>query len=254
VARYIDFISLKLFLKEFHMRYLILLISLIFLVSCSSGRPTVHVVDDQVKPINIEPVKEAKSLKEILEHEDYTEVKDDFDIKELGESFNGTVVVKHPNGKIKLVRKLVNGKVVKSESFDENGIISYSTHIKEDLTHLKNYKNGIISTEYISHKNLQIDKEYYDNGELDYIIVYMEGGKICCQDFENGNLLEEYYYHISKGELILNGTYTKFYPKGGSIRLEGYYKNGKKDGVFISRNNDGNILDTTVYKDNIPVE
>jgi antitoxin component YwqK of YwqJK toxin-antitoxin module len=236
------------------MRYLILLISLIFLVSCSSGRPTVHVVDDQVKPINIEPVKEAKSLKEILEHEDYTEVKDDFDIKELGESFNGTVVVKHQNGKIKLVRKLVNGKVIKSESFDENGIISYSTHIKEDLTHLKNYKNGIISTEYISHKNLQIDKDYNDNGELDYIIVYMEGGKICCQDFENGNLLEEYYYHISKGELILNGTYTKFYPKGGPIRLEGYYNNGKKDGVFISRDNGGNIIDTTVYKDNIPVE
>jgi antitoxin component YwqK of YwqJK toxin-antitoxin module len=172
----------------------------------------------------------------------------------LGESFNGTVVVKHPNGKIKLVRKLVNGKVVKSESFDENGIISYSTHIKEDLTHLKKYKNGIISTEYISHKNLQIDKEYYDNGELDYIIVYMEGGKICCQDFENGNLLEEYYYHISKGELILNGTYMKFYPKGGPIRLEGYYNNGKKDGVFIFRDNDGNIIDTTVYKDNIPVE
>ena len=236
------------------MRYLILLISLIFLVSCSSGRPTVHVVDYQVKPIDIEPVKEAKSLKESLEHEDYTEVKDDFDIKELGESFNGTVVVKHPNGKIKLVRKLVNGKVVKSESFDENGTISYSTHIKEDLTHLKNYKNGIISTEKISLKNLLIDKEYDDNGELDYIIVYMEGGKICCKDFENGNLLEEYYYHISKGELILNGTYTKFYPKGGPIRLEGYYKNGKKDGVFISRNNDGNILDTTVYKDNIPVE
>ena len=75
------------------MRYLILLISLIFLVSCSSGRPTVYVVDYQVKPIDIEPIKEAKSLKESLEHEDYTEVKDDFDIKELGESFNGTVVV-----------------------------------------------------------------------------------------------------------------------------------------------------------------
>ena len=236
------------------MRYLILLISLLFLVSCSSGRPTVHVVDYQVKPIDIEPVKEAKSLKESLEHEDYTEVKDDFDIKELGESFNGTVVVKHPNGKIKLVRKLVNGKVVKSESFDENGIISYSTHIKEDHIHLKNYKNGIISTENRTHKNLLIDKDYNDNGELDYIIVYLEGGKICCQDFENGNLLEEYYYHISKGELILNGTYTKFYPKGGPIRLEGYYKNGKKDGVFISRNNDGKIIDTTWYKDDIPVE
>ena len=85
------------------MRYLILLINLIFLVSCSSGRPIVHVVDDQVKPIEIEPCKELQSLKESLEHEDYTEVKDDFDIKELGESFNGTVVVKHPNGKIKLV-------------------------------------------------------------------------------------------------------------------------------------------------------
>ena len=236
------------------MRYLILLISLIFLVSCSSGRPTVHVVDDQVKPIEIEPVKEVKSLKDSPEQEDYTEVKDDFDIKELGESFNGTVVVKHLNGKIKLVRKLVNGKVVKSEFFDENGIISYSTHIKEDDIHLKNYKNGIISTEHISHKNLLIDKDYNDNGELDYIIFYMEGGKICCQDFENGNLLEEYYYHISKGELILNGTYTKFYPKGGPIRLEGYYNNGKKDGVFIFRDNDGNIIDTTMYKDNIPVE
>ena len=236
------------------MRALILLISLIFLVSCSSGRPTVHVVDYQVKPIDIEPVKEAKSLKESLEHEDYTEVKDGFDIKELGESFNGTVVVKHPNGKIKLVRKLVNGKVVKNESFDENGIISYSAHIKEDDIHLKNYKNGIISTEKISLKNLLIDKEYDDNGELDYIIVYMEGGKICCKDFENGNLLEEYYYHISKGELVLNGTYAKFYPKGGPIRLEGYYKNGKKDGVFITRGSDGKIINTTAYKDDISVE
>ena len=236
------------------MRYLILLISLIFLVSCSSGRSTVHVVDYQVKPIDMEPAKEAKSLKESLEHEDYKEVKDDFDIKELGESFSGTVVVKHPNGKIKLIRKLVNGKVVKSESFDGNGIISDSTHISEDLTHLKNYKNGIISTEKISLKNLLIDKEYDDNGELDYIIVYMEGGKICCKDFENGNLLEEYYYHISKGELILNGTYTKFYPKGGPIRLEGYYKNGKKDGVFITRGSDGKTIDTIVYKDDIPVE
>lgn len=236
------------------MRYLILLINLIFLVSCSSGRPTVHVVDDQVKSIDIEPAKEAKSLKESLGHEDYTEVKDDFDIKELGESFNGTVVVKHPNGKIKLIRKLVKGKVVKSESFDENGIISYSTNINEDLTHLKNYKNGIISTENISHKNLQIDKGYNDKGKLDYIIVYMEGGKIYCKDFENGNLLEEYNYHISKGELVLNGTYAKFYPKGGPIRLEGYYNYGKKDGVFISRDNDGNIIETSVYKDDIPVE
>ena len=236
------------------MRYLILLISLIFLVSCSSGRPTVHVVDDQVKSIDIEPAKEWKSLKESLGHEDYTEVKDDFDIKELGESFNGTVVVKHPNGKIKLIRKLVKGKVVKSESFDENGIISYSTNINEDLIHLKNFKNGIISTENISHKNLQIDKGYNDEGKIDYIIVYMEGGKIYCKDFENGNLLEEYYYHISKGELVLNGTYTKFYPKGGPIRLEGYYNNGKKDGVFISRDNDGNIIETSVYKDDIPFE
>jgi antitoxin component YwqK of YwqJK toxin-antitoxin module len=202
----------------------------------------------------IEPVKETKSLKESLEQEDYTVVKDFFDIKELGGSFNGTVVVKHPNGKIKLIRKLVNGKVVKSASFDENGIISYSIHIKKDLTHLKNYKNGIISTENITHKNLLIDKDYNDNGELDHIIIYMEGGKIFCQDFENGNLLEEYYYHISKGELILIGNYTKFYPKGGPIRLEGYYKNGKKDGVFISRDKDGKILDTIVYKDDIPVE
>ena len=153
------------------MRYLILLISLIFLVSCSSGMTTIHVTDYQVKPIDMEPVKEEKSLKESLEHEDYTEVNDNFDIKGLSESFNGTLVVKHPNGKIKLIRKLVNGKVVKSESFDENGIISYSTHIKEDLTHLKNYKNGIISTENISHKNLQIDKDYNDNGELEYILV-----------------------------------------------------------------------------------
>jgi hypothetical protein len=30
------------------------------------------VVDDQVKHINIETAKEAKSLKESLEHEDYT--------------------------------------------------------------------------------------------------------------------------------------------------------------------------------------
>jgi len=212
------------------------------------------VVDDQVKPMEIEPIKEEKSLTESLEHEDYTEVKDDFDIEELGESFNGTLVVKHPNGKIKLVRKLVNGKVVKSESFDEKGIILYSTYTKGDLTHLKNYNNGIISTENITHKDLLIDKDYNENGELDYIIVYMEGGKICCQDFENGYLLEEYYYHISKGNLILNGTYTKFYPKGGPIRLKGYYKNGKKDGVFVSRGLDGKIIDTIVYKDDIPVE
>ncbi len=236
------------------MRYLIPLISLILLVSCSSGRSAFHGVGDQVKPMAIEPIKEAKSLKESLEHEDYTEVKDDFDIAELGESFNGTVVVKHPNGKIKLIRKLVNGRVVKSESFDENGIISYSIHIKKDLTHLKNYKNGIISTENITHKNLLIDKDYTDNGELDYIIFYMEGGKICFQDFENGNLLEEYYYHISKGKFILNGTYTKFYPKGGPIRREGYYKNGKKDGVFITRDYNGKIIETSVYKDDIPVE
>ena len=211
-------------------------------------------VDDQVKPFEIEPCNELNSLKESLEHEDYTEVKDDFDIAELGESFNGTVVVKHPDGKIKLVRKLVNGKVVISESFDENGIISYSTHIKENHTHMKNYKRGIISTENITHKNLLIDKDYNDIGELDHIIVYMAGGKICCQDFENGNLLEEYYYHIVKGDLILNGTYTKFYPKGGPIRLEGYYKNGKKDGAFITRSYDGKIIDTIAYKDDIPVE
>ena len=236
------------------MRYLILLISLIFMASCSFERPPVHMANDQVKPFEIEPCNELKSLKESLEHEDYTEVKDDFDIAELGESFNGTVVVKHPDGKIKLVRKLVNGKVVISESFDENGIISDITHIKENHTHLINYKNGIISTENITHKNLLIDKDYNDIGELDHIIVYMAGGKICCQDFENGNLLEEYYYHIAKGDLILNGTYTKFYPKGGPIRLEGYYKNGKKDGVFITRGYGGKIIDTTVYKDDIPVE
>ena len=236
------------------MRYLILLISLIFTASCSFERPIVHMVDDQVKPFEIEPCNELNSLKESLEHEDYTEVKDDFDIAELGESFNGTVVVKHPDGKIKLVRKLVNGKVVISESFDENGIISYSTHIKENHTHMKNYKRGIISTENITHKNLLIDKDYNDIGELDHIIVYMAGGKICCQDFENGNLLEEYYYHIAKGDLILNGTYTKFYSKGGPIRLEGYYKNGKKDGAFITRGYDGKIIDTIAYKDDIPVE
>ena len=236
------------------MRYLILLISLIFIASCSFERPIVHMVDDQVKPFEIEPCNELNSLKESLEHEDYTEVKDDFDIAELGESFNGTVVVKHPDGKIKLVRKLVNGKVVISESFDENGIISYSTHIKENHTHMENYKSGIISNENITHKNLLIDKDYNDNGELDHIIIYMEGGKICCQDFENGHLLEEYYYHISKGKFILNGAYTKFYPKGGPIRREGYYKNGKKDGVFITRGYDGKIIGTTVYIDDIPVE
>ena len=235
------------------MRYFILLINCIFLVSCSSGRPTVHVVDNQVKPLEIESCN-VKSLKESLEHEDYTEVKDDFDIKELGESFNGMVVVKHPNGKIKLIRQLVNGKVVISESFGENGIILYSSHIEEDHTHLKNYNNGCISTENITHKNLLIDKNYTENGELDYITVYMEGYKIFCQNFENGNLLEEYYYHISKGELILNGTYMKFYPKGGPIRLEGYYKNGKKHGVFITRGHDGKIINTIVYKDDIPFE
>ena len=47
------------------MRYLILLISLIFTASCSFERPIVHMVDDQVKPIEIEPCKELKSLKEI---------------------------------------------------------------------------------------------------------------------------------------------------------------------------------------------
>ena len=87
-----------------------------------------------------------------------------------------------------------------------------------------------------------IEKEYIERrNKRNYLITYYKGEPFTGEIFRN----------YDNGQLKAKINYTDGKYDGLS---EGYYKNGKKDGVFITRGSDGKTIDTIVYKDDIPVE
>jgi len=73
--------------------------------------------------------------------------------------------------------------------------------------------------------------------------------------YDDGKVKEEYQYyqHPDNGKRIKEGWYNSYY-ESGEVEWEGNYKNGNKDGKWISNDETGNLIDEDTYREGLCVE
>ena len=247
------------------MKIFTLLMSLLFMVSCSSEQPIVQFDDNQAGLWKIENDQNQ------LTDENYIEAGKGFDVKELGENFNGTVVSRHRNGKISDISTYENSNVVFREEFDEagqlqrkyesreggyilslyeNNLISSSQSVNKDASIKTIYQNGIISSEFIIKDALHIQKKYDKDGKLDFVLSSREGdNKIFYQQFDKEeNLSFAYHYYNANGEQIYDGTYTEYFPNGNIKIIQEFVENEMTGNITIFNENGGILLKCSNYE------
>lgn len=94
-----------------------------------------------------------------------------------------------------------------------------------------------------------IDKEYYKNGQLKYILLLNDDrdkklGGVAKGYSENGQL--EYEITMNKG--LKDGVYKAYY-QNGRINCDKPFKDGKADGIFKYYDESGHLSGETIYKD-----
>ena len=140
------------------------------------------------------------------------------------------------NGVVDNISKNIEKKtnIFVNKAFDKDGnllkIASLAKLDEETFLYREFNKdlNLIVETYAIGEKSIQ--KAYYSNKKLAYT--------------REGKLDEDY-------NLLTNGKYTEYY-KNGQMKVQGSYKEGKRDGEFKAFLKNGKNAGSVFYKDGIP--
>ena len=137
------------------------------------------------------------------------------------------------NGVVDNISKKIEKKpdIFVNKAFDKDGNllkIAFLAKLDEETFLYREFNkdlNLIVETYAIGEKSMQ--KAYYSNKKLAYT--------------REGKLDEDY-------NLFTNGKYTEYY-KNGQIKIQGSYKEGKRDGEFKAFLKNGKSAGSVIYKD-----
>ena len=146
---------------------------------------------------------------------------------------DGEFVFELKNGVVDNISKNIEKKpdIFVSKAFDKDGNllkIAFFTELDEETFLYREFNkdlNLIVETYAIGEKSIQ--KAYYSNKKLAYI--------------REGRLVEGY-------NLLPNGKHTEYY-KNGQVKVQGSYKEGKRDGEFKAFLKNGKSAGSVIYKD-----
>lgn len=106
-------------------------------------------------------------------------------------------------------------------------------NITQTYSHINNILNGPYK---VYDKNQQLSQEFnFKDGELDGV----------SRSFEHNRLTMILNYQKGK----MHGLFQVFYPTDGQVRMKGAYSEGKRQGVFIYFDEQGNVSRQETYKD-----
>ena len=146
---------------------------------------------------------------------------------------DGEFVFELKNGVVDNISKNIEKKpdIFVSKAFDKDGNllkIAFFTELDEETFLYREFNknlNLIVETYAIGEKSIQ--KAYYSNKKLAYT--------------REGRLVEGY-------NLLPNGKHTEYY-KNGQVKVQGSYKEGKRDGEFKAFLKNGKSAGSVIYKD-----
>ena len=146
---------------------------------------------------------------------------------------DGEFVFELKNGVVDNISKNVEKKpdIFVSKAFDKDGNllkIAFFAELDEETFLYREFNkdlNLIVETYAIGEKSIQ--KAYYSNKKLAYT--------------REGRLVEGY-------NLLPNGKHTEYY-KNGQVKVQGSYKEGKRDGEFKAFLKNGKSAGSVIYKD-----
>ena len=212
----------KSFTKIKDMKKLLTILCLVFLVSCSPSPEVPYEVPSH------RLVKNGGMTYEIGSNDPFT----------------GTSTEYQENGQPKEKIFYKNGREVSKTIFQyyENGQLGYKGNYKdgkEDGLSEGFYENGQLGYRW-NHKDGKRDglsEEFYDNGQL-----------LSRGNYKNGKKIGDWNSYKKNGEDISNGLWERFYDNG-QLMMRGNLKDGKEDGRWIFFDRDGNLTETSVFKD-----
>lgn len=156
----------------------------------------------------------------------------------------------------------VNAQNVKKDtvfnrSYNLNQILNITT-TTGDLVQIEVFHyNGVLKSikKYKSDKLDGEQKEWYENGNLNFISNYVDGFIVSHKEwYDNGILksMKNYYqypssYPLKKSSQLLHGEYVENY-KNGISRVTGYYDSGQRTGKWIEHYESGNKLYECEYR------
>ena len=146
---------------------------------------------------------------------------------------DGEFVFELKNGVVDNISKNIEKKpdIFVSKAFDKDGNllkIAFFAELDEETFLYREFNkdlNLIVETYAIGEKSIQ--KAYYSNKKLAYT--------------REGRLVEGY-------NLLPNGKHTEYY-KNGQVKVQGSYKEGKRDGEFKAFLKNGKSAGSVIYKD-----
>ena len=146
---------------------------------------------------------------------------------------DGEFIFELKNGVVDNISKNIEKKpdIFVSKAFDKDGNllkIAFFAELDEETFLYREFNknlNLIVETYAIGEKSIQ--KAYYSNKKLAYT--------------REGKLIENY-------NLLPNGKHTEYY-KNGQIKVQGSYKEGKRDGEFKAFLKNGKSAGSVIYKD-----
>jgi uncharacterized protein len=178
----------------------------------------------------------------------------------------------HPNGNMKSEGNRVEFELDSLWKFyDENGIlekkINYKTNKREGVSKSFTPEGFLIASEfYVDDKREGEAFYYYETGELHkrvvfendkiegFVYEYDKSGRIITQErYSKGNLRSSEKINRYSSEKKKVGTWKEFYDNF-QIKEEGYYVNGKKNGVFKFYKRDGKLDKMLMYNNGELVE
>lgn len=128
-------------------------------------------------------------------------------------------------------------------------VISYRNNVRYEVSHYKD--------------NVKVDRSfiYYPTGEIKQVIPYDEGlesgsgyvydrsGRIITLlEYEEGYLRSSKKVNRFTDQGKKRGTWVEFHPNG-VLAMEGYYMNGKRNGIFKTYDKKGDLLSLEKYRD-----
>lgn len=185
------------------------------------------------------------------------------------------------NGKPSLLEAYHQGKLNgPCFVFDENGSLRNERHMKDDKMDgrnasydkdgnpimLRNYKKGDLHGEYLEYyENGQIrEQSFYKNGLKDSISTYKSenGEPIAIIHYKDGNMQGTYNTYFESGILRSAKYYEenkaegKFYEyfDNSRIKVEGNFKNDKKDGDWIYYDINNRKIKVEKYKEGLLIK
>ena len=159
---------------------------------------------------------------------------------------NGNDTSFHDNGAIKSVLTYLNDAIVKSIFYYANGNVhsKYEAYTDSLFSTISFYPNGKIEFVTTWNKGLTIGfrKDYYENGKLKQELLNTSKGQLNWTQIDSNGIV-----------FVKNGNSDKRYWRGKEKpTIFGYYKNGRKHGLWIWLNN-GQVFKRYRYKNGVLV-